>query len=91
MELEPIAGLARSAATERLPRDPWALARAAAREEPTQSFWAGARASSHRFYIRPPNETLQLSGVANDEVLVAAALAHTVRQQHLPGQQIARS
>ena len=39
----------------------------------------------------PHNESLQLTGAANMEVVVGAALAGTVRRQHLPGEHVARS
>jgi hypothetical protein len=37
------------------------------------------------------NETLQLTGAEKKEVVVAAALAGTVGQSHLPNMQAARS
>jgi hypothetical protein len=37
-------------------------------------------------YQAPHNETLQLPGAGHEEVVVGAALAGTVSQQHLPGQ-----
>jgi hypothetical protein len=41
--------------------------------------------------MAPHNETLQLSGADNKEVVVAAALAGTVGEHHLPDQETARS
>ena len=52
---------------------------------------ARSRCVARRLVQAPHNETLQLPGADFKEVVVAAALAGLVGQQHLPSMQAARS